>query len=56
MQKVDTKLLEELTNDLFGPERMERVCRDVVAHFADPAQNPQRCSLVRDCRPTTWPM
>jgi hypothetical protein len=39
LRRVDEAVLDVLADDLLSPARIERVCRDVVAHFADPAQS-----------------
>jgi hypothetical protein len=40
MAKVDIGVLEQLAHVLLAPERIERVCAEVVAYFADPTHNP----------------
>jgi recombinase-like zinc beta ribbon protein len=39
LRRVDEAVLDVLADDLLSPTRIERVCQDVVAHFADPAQS-----------------
>jgi site-specific DNA recombinase len=49
MERVDQALLSTLNKQLFDPARVDRVCRDVVDHFANPATNPaaRRPALLR---------
>jgi site-specific DNA recombinase len=38
-RQVDEAVLDTLATKLLSPERLERVCRDVVARFAEPARS-----------------
>ena len=38
-EQVDEAVLDTIATQLFAPARVDRVCRDVVAHFAAPARS-----------------